>query len=156
MHGKRVETEEIPAYCAVALAGLGWLPDTILTRSILIRMRRRAPGEVVTPFRRRVHAEEGHKLKERLAARARQVEDAMTTARPEMPAGIEDQDADVWESLLAVADAAGEDWAQRAREAASLLVGAAKEAEPSLGIRLLADLKTIFDSSPFTEVFQAK
>jgi len=80
----------------------------------------------------------------------------MTTARPEMPAGIEDQDADVWESLLAVADAAGEDWAQRAREAASLLVGAAKEAEPSLGIRLLADLKTIFDSSPFTEVFQAK
>jgi hypothetical protein len=156
VHGKRVETEEIPAYCAVALAGLGWLPDTILTRSILIRMRRRAPGEAVTPFRRRVHAEEGHKLKERLAAWAIHVVDAMTTARPEMPAGIEDRDADVWESLLAVADAAGEDWAQRAREAARVLVGAAKEAEPSLGIRLLADLKTIFDSSPFTEALPSE
>jgi hypothetical protein len=146
VHGKRVETEEIPAYCAVALAGLGWLPDTILTRSILIRMRRRAPGEVVTPFRRRVHAEEGHKLKERLAAWAIQVEDAMTTARPEMPPGIEDRDADVWESLLAIADAAGGEWSKRAREAAKILMRAAKEAEPSLGIRLLADLKTVFDA----------
>ena len=41
--GKMVETEELPAYCAVALAGLGDLPDTILTRSVVIRMRRRAP-----------------------------------------------------------------------------------------------------------------
>ena len=69
-----------PLARSVALAGLGWLPDTILTRSIVIRMRRRAPGEVVTPFRRRVHAEEGHKLKERLAAWAIPVEDAMTSA----------------------------------------------------------------------------
>ena len=29
VRGKTVETEEIPAYAAVALAGLGWLPDTI-------------------------------------------------------------------------------------------------------------------------------
>src|SRR5205814_7360441 len=36
-----VETEEFPAYCAVALAGLGGLPDTILTRSVIVRMRRR-------------------------------------------------------------------------------------------------------------------
>src|SRR5215510_5429017 len=34
VRGKRIETEEIPAYCAVALAGIGWLPDTILSRSI--------------------------------------------------------------------------------------------------------------------------
>jgi len=34
---------------------------------------------------------------------------------------------------------------KRAREAATELVGAAKEAEPSLGMRLLADLKIVFD-----------
>lgn len=33
MRGKIVETEEIPAFCAVALAGLGGLPDTLLSRS---------------------------------------------------------------------------------------------------------------------------
>ena len=51
--GKKVMTEEIPAYCAVALAGLGNLPDTIASRSILIDMRRRAPDEQVEPFRHR-------------------------------------------------------------------------------------------------------
>src|SRR5262245_50990189 len=36
IRGKIVETEELPAYAAVALAGLGSLPDTILTRSIIV------------------------------------------------------------------------------------------------------------------------
>ncbi len=38
--GKIIETEEIPAYCAVAVAGLGHIPETILSRSVVIRMRR--------------------------------------------------------------------------------------------------------------------
>ena len=54
VRGKNIETEEISSYAAVALAGLGWLPDTILSRSIIIRMRRRAPDERIEPFRRRV------------------------------------------------------------------------------------------------------
>ena len=61
-----------------------------------------------------------------------------------MPNGVEDRDADVWESLLAVADSIGGEWPKRARAAAVSLVSAAKEAEPSLGIRLLADLRTVF------------
>jgi hypothetical protein len=69
----------------------------------------------------------------------------MSAARPEMPRGIEDRAADMWEPLLAIADAAGGNWPKRARKAATELVGAAKEAEPSLGVRLLADLKTVFD-----------
>jgi len=69
----------------------------------------------------------------------------MSAARPEMPPGIEDRAADMWEPLLAIADAAGGNWPKRARKAATELVGAAKEAEPSLGVRLLADLKTVFD-----------
>ena len=44
VRGKNIETEEIPAYAAVAMAGLGWLPDTILSRSVIIRMRRRHAG----------------------------------------------------------------------------------------------------------------
>jgi hypothetical protein len=61
-----------------------------------------------------------------------------------MPAGIEDRNADVWEALLAVADAAGGDWPNKARVAAVTLVTHAKAASPSLGIRLLADLRTVF------------
>ena len=58
--GKEIVTEEIPAYAAVALAGLGWLPDTILSRSVIVRMRRRHQGERVEPFRRRIHGAQGH------------------------------------------------------------------------------------------------
>lgn len=145
VRGNRVETEEIGAYCAVALAGLGWLPDTILTRSVIIRMRRRAPNEKVTPFRRRVHAPEGEDLRRRLAAWAAKAVDGMAAARPKMPTGIEDRDADVWESLLAVADAGGGDWPKRGRDAAVALVGASRDAEPSLGLRLLADMKIVFE-----------
>ena len=39
VRGKIVETEELPAYCAVALAGLDDLPDTIMTRSVVVRMK---------------------------------------------------------------------------------------------------------------------
>jgi hypothetical protein len=68
----------------------------------------------------------------------------LVNARPIMPAGIEDRNADVWEALLAVADAAGGDWPERARVAAVALVADAKEGTQSSGIRLLMDLKTVF------------
>src|SRR5687767_7857305 len=65
VRGKLVMTEELPAYCAVALAGLHTLPDTILTRCVVVPMRRRAPTERVEPYRRRVHAPEGNRSEER-------------------------------------------------------------------------------------------
>src|SRR5262249_24552109 len=61
--------------------------------------------------------------------------------------GIEDRDADVLEPLLAIADALGAGSPERARGAAPAAVGAARDPEPSLGIKLLADLKTLFDAS---------
>jgi hypothetical protein len=172
--GKSVETVEYPAYCAVAMAGLGHLPDTILTRSVVLRMRRRAPHETVKPFRRRVALPAGHALRDRLATWAASVEDRIVDAWPEMPLGVEDRHADVWEALLAVADAAGGEWPERARKAAVALVAESKESTPSLGIRLLADLRTVFkdrdamhtndilaalhalDESPWAELFAGK
>ena len=144
VRGATVATEEISSYSAVALAGLGWLPDTILSRSVIVRMRRRAPDEKIEAFRRRVHAPIGEGLRRRLAGWAATILDEATEARPEMPAGVDDRDADIWEPLLAVADIAGGDWPNQAREAAKALVAVAREVEPSLNIRLLADLRTVF------------
>jgi hypothetical protein len=142
--GKTVETEEMPAYCAVALAGLGWLPDTLLSRSVIIRMRRRHAGERIEAYRHRVHSHEGHQLRDALAAWAAGAVDELGRAYPNMPEGVEDRDADVWEPLLAVADSISGEWPKKARVSAVSLVSDAKEAEPSLGIRLLADCKIIF------------
>ncbi|RJT32109.1 DUF3631 domain-containing protein [Mesorhizobium waimense] len=147
VRGKIIETEEIPAYCAVALAGLGDLPDTILTRSVIIRMRRRSPDEQVEPYRRRVHRPEGEVVHKRLAGWAEFVVADIGDTWPEMPPGVKDRDADVWEPLLAVADAAGGHWPERARVSCVSCVSASKAATPSLGIRLLFDLKIVFGFS---------
>ena len=141
--GRNVETEELPAFCAVALAGLGQLPDTILTRSVLIRMQRRAPAEQVESYRRRLHAPQGNALRSKLAAWASRIRPALETLPP-MPEGITDRDADVWEALLSVADAAGGNWPKIARVAAVALVADAKGDRGSLGVRLLADLRKVF------------
>ena len=156
MNGKTVETEEISAYCAVALAGLGWLPDTLMSRSIIIRMRRRAPGEVVEPYRRRDEIETATELRNRLTTWAAARIGILQAMRPAMPTGIEDRAADVWEAPFAIADAAGGDWPSRARAAAVALVEAAMDKEPSLGIRLLADLRTIAAGYESCEAFPSK
>ena len=71
VRGKNIETEDISAYAAVALAGLGWLPDTIMTRSVVIRMRRRHDGERVEPYRPRIHGDEGYRIRNAIAVWAR-------------------------------------------------------------------------------------
>ncbi len=144
IRGKTVEVEELPAFAAVALAGLDDLPDTLMSRSIVVRMRRRAPHERIESYRRRVHEAEGHKLRDRLAAWAERHWPDLADAWPDLPDGIEDRDADVWEPLLAIADAAAGHWPDTARVAAVALVADARAKEGGLGIRLLADLREVF------------
>lgn len=144
MRGKTIETEEIEAYCAVAMAGLGFVPDTIMSRSVVLRMRRRGPNEVIEPFRRRLHEDEGHALRDALADWAEQVEAAAKVLYPPMPDEVQDRDADVWEPLITVADLAGGQWPSRTRVAAVALVADAKKKPPSLGVKLLADLQKVF------------
>ncbi|MGI5138172.1 DUF3631 domain-containing protein [Streptomyces sp. CA-106110] len=140
--GSNQSTEWFSSFCAVAMAGLGSLPDTILTRSVIIRMRKKAPNEKAEPYRRRVHERQGHALRDRLADWAATVHDEVAQAWPEMPDGVSDRPADVWEPLLAVADAAGGFWPERARAACVELIKAAQEGdEASLGVRLLTDLR---------------
>jgi hypothetical protein len=158
IRGKTIETEELEAYCAVALAGIGDLPDTILGRSVIIRMRRRGPGEKVEPWRHRIHTPEAEPLRERLAAWTASIADELRDAYPVMPEGIADRDADVWESMLAIADAAGGDWPEKARVTAVTLVTLSRDNTPSLGVRLLSDLREVFgfaDAMPTAAIISA-
>jgi len=148
IRGKSVEVEELPAFAAVCLAGLDDLPDTIMSRSIVVRMRRRAPNERIESYRRRVHQTEGHALRDDLAAWVNIVRPSLQDAWPDLPKGIEDRNADVWEPLLAIADAAGGHWPGSARETAVTLVKAAQSSAGGFGVQLLADLRTVFGNEP--------
>jgi hypothetical protein len=84
----------------------------------------------------------GHALRDKIAAWSSEISSQIRW--PELPPEIVDRDADVWESLIAIADAVGDEWPARARVSAVTLATESKEAEPSLGIRLLADIKQVF------------
>ena len=146
VRGKTIETEELEAYCAVMLAGLDDLPDTLMSRSVVARMRRRAPSEPVEPWRHRVNAPEANLIAQRLSDWADSVKDRAAGMWPNIPEGVTDRDADVWEPLLAVAELAGGDWPQMARVAAVTLVTASKAGTPSVGVQLLSDIRAAFNN----------
>ena len=143
IRGKSVIIETFPAFAACAIAGLDDLPPTVMTRSIVIRMRRRTAKETVSPYRRRIYFKQGQALAERINiwVASKQVE---ISEYPELPAGIEDRSADLWEPLIAIGDAAGTVWSNYLRDAATALVGESQATGETLGIRLLSDLRVVF------------
>ena len=140
------QLEKIPTFAMAALAGIGAMPDTIEDRAVVIRMRRRAPGESVKPFRHRrdrpALSDVAAQLAEWVTAHLPELE----RAEPVMP--LEDRAADTWEPLIAIADLAGGDWPDRARHAAEVL-NAERDGNTvsSDRIRLLSDCRTAFGNN---------
>ena len=143
LDGRRREVEELDVFGPKIVAGIGDLPATVADRSITIRMRRRALNEPAARFRdRRARAE----------ASAITLPDwdsvPLVPDVPDVPEAMSDRAADGWEPLLAIADAAGDQWPARARSAAVSL--SSDEAAPtSIGIRLLADIKDVMGKKDY-------
>ena len=149
VRGNVITTEELDAYCAVAMAGLHDLPDTIMSRSVVVNMRRRAAGEHVEPFRMRLHRDAGHELRDSLELWSKVLKAGTWPALPEQ---IQDRNADVWEALITVADAAGGHWPDTARRSAVALVAAKSDDKRSMNVQLLSDLADIFTTHGTTRM----
>lgn len=124
-----------------AIALIGKLPATLESRSIHIELRRLPPGETVTPLR--LHQIDVLIPLQRKAARwAADHLDALRTHEPEIPPELYGRAADNWRALLSIADMAGGNWPQRARQAAVTM--SASRSEQTAGILLLEDLRSLF------------
>src|SRR5215213_3849442 len=119
--------EQLDTFAMALLAAIGELPDTIMDRAVVVRMRRRAPGEQVDPYRTRRDAPPLHDLRDRLTAWTRAHVRDLHHATPAMP--LEDRAADTWEPLVAIADLAGGNWPGRARDAATAMTAAEAQQE---------------------------
>lgn len=145
--GGEIELHDYPTFCAKAIAGIGRLPDTVADRSLTIALQRKARGEQVQPFRRREAEPDAAHLRERAEAWALQHIERLHAARPAFPDALNDRQRDVAEPLLAIADLAGGEWPQRARRAlVELCTGEAAQDE-SVGVKLLADTKAVFEAN---------
>lgn len=144
--GDEHEPTIFATWCAKAIALIGKLPDTLEDRSILISMKRKAPGEQIEKFRADRAASEFVSLKRKAARWAQDSLDALRKADPETPSTLNDRAADNWRPLLAIADLAGGEWPDRARAAALSLSGNVDEAGSSVLIQLLDDLRELFET----------
>ncbi|MEV6165946.1 DUF3631 domain-containing protein [Streptomyces sp. NPDC052052] len=143
--GPNHEVSKFPTFAMAALAGIGDLPDTIMDRSVVIRMRRRRPGEKVAEFRTVRDTPALHALRDRLVAWLAPLHAEATNMTPPMP--VEDRAADTWEPLVAVADLAGGKWPELARTACQAMTKHEAEQDQDssgLGIRLLVDIRRAF------------
>ena len=140
-----ITVERHPVYAPAALAGIaGNMPDTITTRAITIHLRRRRRDEVVRPFREKHVEAETIPLREALAEWVTGIGEQLGAAEPDMPDGVTDRAAEIWEPLLAIADAAGGHWPTAARNACTHFVLQSTQTDTSTGIALLADLRTLY------------
>lgn len=155
---KKMLVQRFKVFSPVALAGLaGNMPATILTRAVVIHMRKRPVGVSVKSFRERDAEVEAGPVRKALAGWMRHQGKDLANARPKMPDGVEDRAAEVWEALLAIADAAGGDWPDKARAACEHFVLNSSTGGQSLGARLLGDLRAIFGDAtamPTAEIVQ--
>jgi putative DNA primase/helicase len=115
------------------------LPDTTLSRAIVIELQRKLPSENTEDF---AHLDDDGLalLRRKLARWAEDSADKLTATKPTMPEGFINRVAANWRLLLAIAELAGGTWPERARKAAEALSGP----ETSLGIKLLSDVRDAF------------
>jgi hypothetical protein len=126
---------------AIGLKGLA-IPDTTLSRSIVIEMQRKLPNEGADDF---AHGDDEHlaHLRRLLSRFADDNIERLRTCSPCLPEGFNNRLAANWRLLLAIAELSGV--AAEARAAAVALSRRTDEA--SLGVELLRDIRDIRDAT---------
>jgi hypothetical protein len=138
--------KDFSTFCPKAIAGIGSLPDTVEDRSIPIRLKRKLPNQGCECFRKRKVRPEAEALRDRTAKWARGNMNALTDSEPQMPSKLNDRQQDVCEPLIAIADIAGYEWPERARQALIELLAVQATGEDSHGVRLLVDIHSCFEA----------
>jgi putative DNA primase/helicase len=77
----------------------------------------------------------------------------LADARPVVPDELDGRAADAWEPLLAIAELAGGNWPDRAASVAVTLATDRPVQDETIGVRLLADVRAVFDSRGTDAVF---
>jgi len=139
--GEDHEMRAFAVFGPLAIAAIGKLSETIMDRSIVIEMHRKASGDAVERLRRREIA-----ALEPLCRRCARwaADNTQTCAQVNVTAQIElhDRAADNWEPLLAIAAVLGDKWPSLAKNAALVLSGV-HDASEGLGDQLLSDIRDL-------------
>lgn len=140
-------------FCPVALAAIGKLPGTLEDRAIPIRLARKTAAEATRRLREPGCRAELSDLARKLCRWAQNDESELGN-NPTVPAALNDREGDISVPLLAIAEAAGPEWAHRAR-AALVSVFGSSDGDGERSVMLLADIRTLFLGSSATRMTSA-
>ena len=104
-------------WCPKALASIGFLPDTLQDRAIVITLQRKRADETVEAFRND-RTDDLSILARKVARWAQDARVGRAAHEPDMPPELFNRVADNWRPLLTIADIIGEQSGNAARQAA--------------------------------------
>ncbi len=139
------EPRTFRTWCPKVLAKIGPFASTIEDRSIMVSMKRKAPGEKVARFSHRKTAPFLADIRQKCT---RWAKDNLTVVRDVDPpdlAFLHDRANDNWRPLLAIADVAGGEWPDLARQSAKLLSGTREDVINSVRVQVLMDIHALFE-----------
>jgi putative DNA primase/helicase len=138
------EPRQFSTWAPVAIAMIGRLPDTLEDRSVTVRLCRRKPDETIAVFRDD-RADDFRRLARMAARWAADNGERLRLHDPET-GSLFNRLADNWRPLLAIADLAGGEWPERARQIAESAGAAGGLSEQSIRVALLSDIRDAFDA----------
>jgi hypothetical protein len=124
------------------IAGIGTLADTIMSRGVVVTLRRKMEGETIKRAR---HGGPFVELRRMLARWAEDNREHLSKVIPHIPPQLENRAADNWEVLLAIATLCGGAVLTQAEKAAVELSARADSDGESWKTWMLQDFRDIFD-----------
>lgn len=143
------QTHQFSTWCAKCIVGIGALHDTLQSRCITIRLKRKLNTDQV--LRKNIFLKDNPEfflnLKRKIIRFYFDYKDEILNKRIEMPLELDDRCQNNWEGIYKIADVIGENCLARIM-AASIFLSKNDLAEDSEGIQLLKDIKEICDADP--------
>ncbi len=142
--GDQQEPRMFSTFGPKAIALIGTLPPTVADRSIPIPLERKVKSAQTRRFRRNQVEPHATELKRRAIRWAVDNIELLTAEAPELPETLNDRAQDVWEPLLAIADAT--EFGPKARDTAIAL--ASRVEDDDVREQLLVDLCSFWRERP--------
>lgn len=140
--GQDSEPTEFNVFCPKVIAGIGNLPSTIQSRSIVINMYRK-PAHIEKEKLRKANEIEFEWIKQLLSEWANSHIELLMKHEPQQLDRLSDRQKDCWEPLLSIAELLGDEIAQEARNAA-IEICKINSDEPHINELMLLDIRRVF------------
>ena len=135
------EPTEFPVWCAKAIAGIGEQEDTLISRSIVISLRRKLITEVVKPVRFNL-TQQHEATRLQLASWAKEFAPVSEEEMVPYLQASTDRGTDNWLALGIIARRVGSDWERRIQAGLTAIEHRTESDSHSIGIQLLNDVRS--------------